>query len=426
MIKTDLSGIKTFLDDRELPLNDGEKVLAELLAGRVKYTGTGWLRLPFEYDKEELSAVAAAARKIASHSEALVVIGIGGSYLGARAALDFINTPYYNQVDTKNPNIYFVGNNLSGEYLEQVIAFVENRDFSVNYISKSGSTLEPSAAFRVFKELLTSKYGRLGAKDRIYVTTDASKGKLRALADREGYTSFTIPDTVGGRYSVLTPVGLLPTLCAGIDIEEMLEGARDVMQNGTTQALLYACARQALYRKHKTIELLSCFEPAFRSMGEWWKQLFGESEGKDGSGIFPAYTQFTTDLHSLGQYIQSGERTLFETFVTIEKTRASIYVPEDETLGDGLDTLSGTKFKALNDAAGTAVKKAHIDGGVPALELKIPDFSAHSFGSLVQFFELSCAVSALLSGVNPFDQPGVEAYKQNLFEILGLTSGTHR
>ena len=423
MIKTNLDGVKRFIADRELPLDDGRKIMSDLSGGRVKYAGTGWMRLPYEYDIETSSGVKAAAQKVISDSQALVVVGIGGSYLGARAALDFVNTPQYNALDKNTPDIYFVGNNLSGEHLAQVIAFVENRDFSVNYISKSGSTIEPSVAFRVFKELLASKYGEADAKKRIYITTDASKGKLRQLADREGYTSFCIPDNVGGRYSVLTAVGLFPALCAGIDIEEILSGAREVTEQCKTDALLYACARQTLYRKGKTIELLSCFEPAFRSMGEWWKQLFGESEGKDGSGIFPAYAQFTTDLHSLGQFIQSGERSLFETFVSIDKPRSTICIPEDRSLNDGLDALAGSNVKTLNDAALTATKKAHIDGGVPVLELAVPDFSAHSFGALVQFFEISCAVSALLSGVNPFDQPGVEAYKKNLYEILGLTSG---
>ncbi len=426
MIKADLTGIKRFIDDRELPLEDGKKILNDLFTGHIRHAGTGWLRLPIEYDAETSAAVKAAAKKIASDSEALVVVGIGGSYLGARAVLDFLKTPNYNLLDKNTPDIYFVGNNLSGEHLAQVIAFVENRDFSLNYISKSGSTLEPSVAFRVFKELLTAKYGVTDAAKRIYITTDASKGKLRELADREGYTSFCIPENVGGRYSVLTAVGLLPALCAGIDTDEILSGARDMMEKNRKDALLYACARQALYRKGKHIEILSCFEPSFRFMGEWWKQLFGESEGKDGSGIFPAYAQFTTDLHSLGQYIQSGERTLLETFVSFEKTRAAIRIPEDRSLDDGLDVLAGSDIKPLNDAALTAVKKAHIDGGVPVIELSVPDFSPYSFGALVQFFEIACAVSALLSKVNPFDQPGVEAYKKNLFDILGLKSGSNR
>jgi glucose-6-phosphate isomerase len=246
---------------------------------------------------------------------------------------------------------------------------------------------------------------------------------LRELADREGYTSFGIPEDVGGRYSVLTAVGLLPALCAGIDIDELMSGARDAMDRSEQDVLLYACARQALYRKGKSIEILSCFEPAFASIGEWWKQLFGESEGKDGAGIFPAYAQFTTDLHSLGQYIQSGERTLFETFVTIQKARATIRIPEDRSLNDGLDVLAGSDIRPLNEAASAATKKAHVDGGVPVVELTVPEFSPYCFGALVQFFELSCAVSALLGGVNPFDQPGVEAYKKNLFEILGLKGG---
>ncbi len=424
MIKTDLTGILDFVGQEELGIDKGRRLLRELAGGKTGLSGTGWLGFPAAASPSLTASVRSAADKIAAESAVLVVIGIGGSYLGARAALDFIRSPYYNQLNKKTPDIYFVGNNLSGEYLEQVISLIGNRDFSINYISKSGSTMEPSVAFRVFKSLLTAKYGDRGARDRIYVTTDPEKGKLRQLCSREGYASFEIPPDIGGRYSVLTAVGLLPAAVAGIDIDAMLAGARDMLGSGEEEALRYACARQALYKRGKKIEILAAFEPYFRSMGEWWKQLFGESEGKDGLGIFPAHTEFTTDLHSLGQYIQSGERTLFETFVSVETTRARLRIPRDDALDDGLERLGGKEVRIVNEAAKMATKKAHIDGGVPVLEIGVPSASAYDFGALVQFFEVSCAVSALISGVNPFDQPGVEAYKKNMYDILELSGKT--
>jgi glucose-6-phosphate isomerase len=420
MIKADLTGAMAFIDERELSPAEGRKLLDGLYGGRIGREGSGWLRLPKEYGESVSSGIKEAAGRIAGDSAALVVIGIGGSYLGARAAIDFIKSPHYNLLSKKTPDVYFVGNNLSGDYLEQVIALIGGRDFSVNYISKSGGTMEPSIAFRVFKSLLTAKYGEEGAKKRIYITTDPTKGKLRALADREGYMSFPIPGDVGGRYSVLSAVGLLPAAAAGINIDDMMTGAQEITEKSETDALAYAALRQALYRRGKKIELLACFEPCFHFMGEWWKQLFGESEGKDGQGIFPAFTDFTTDLHSLGQYIQEGERTLMETIVTIDMPRSKLRIPTDGALDDGLNTLSGREILTVNNAASKAVKQAHIDGGVPVVELHVPDVSARSFGALVQFFEVSCAVSALLMKVNPFDQPGVEAYKKNLFANLGL------
>jgi glucose-6-phosphate isomerase len=420
MIKADLTGAMAFLSEQELATEECGKLLERLYSGDLGRGGSGWLRLPEGYGDAVSSGIREAAGRIAGDSAALVVIGIGGSYLGARAAIDFVKSPYYNLLSKKTPDIYFVGNNLSGDYLEQVIALIGGRDFSVNYVSKSGGTIEPSVAFRVFKSLLTAKYGAEGAKKRIYITTDPEKGKLRALTTREGYVSFPIPEDIGGRYSVLSAVGLLPAAAAGIDIDELIAGAREMMDKSVTDALRYAAARQALYRRGKKIELLACFEPCFHFMGEWWKQLFGESEGKGGLGVFPAYTDYTTDLHSLGQYIQEGERTLMETFVTIDTTRSKLRIPTDAALDDGLTALSGKELLTVNNAASRAVKQAHIDGGVPVMELHVPDISARSFGALVQFFEVSCAVSALLQGVNPFDQPGVEAYKRNLYAILGL------
>jgi glucose-6-phosphate isomerase len=421
MIKADLTGALTFITEQDLLLAENKKIMNDLYEGKTEHYGTGWLRLPGEYGEKVSGSVKEAANRIIGESDVLVIIGIGGSYLGARAAIDFLKTPYYNLLNKKTPDIYFVGNNLSGEHLEQVIALIGGRDFSVNYISKSGSTIEPSIAFRVFKSLLTAKYGADGAVKRIYVTTDGAKGKLRALADQEGYTSFSVPDDVGGRYSVLSAVGLLPAAAAGIDIDEVMTGAREMTEKSDADVLAYASVRQALYRQGKKIEILACFEPCFHSMGEWWKQLFGESEGKDGKGLFPAYTEFTTDLHSLGQYIQSGERSLFETFVSIEKPRSMIRIPTDGALDDGLNTLSGREVHTINCAAFKATKHAHIDGGVPVVELRVPELTAYCFGALVQFFEVSCAVSALSMKVNPFDQPGVEAYKKNLQAILGLS-----
>jgi glucose-6-phosphate isomerase len=420
MIKADLTGAMTFIDEQEISTEEGKKLLDSLYGGQIGCGGSGWLRLIEEYGESVSGTIKDAAFRIAGDSAALIVIGIGGSYLGARAALDFIKSPSYNLLNKNTPDIYFVGNNLSGDYLEQVIALISGRDFSVNYVSKSGGTIEPSIAFRVFKSLLTAKYGEDGAKKRIYITTDPSQGKLRELTSREGYASFPIPEDIGGRYSVLSAVGLLPAAVAGIDIDDMMAGAREMMDKSEADALNYAAARQALYRRGKKIELLTCFEPCFHFMGEWWKQLFGESEGKDGLGIFPAFADYTTDLHSLGQYIQEGERTIQETFVTIDKPRSKLRIPTDGSLDDGLTTLSGREILTVNNAASKAVKKAHIDGGVPVLELHVPDISARSFGALVQFFEMSCAVSALLMKVNPFDQPGVEAYKKNLYAILGL------
>jgi glucose-6-phosphate isomerase len=319
------------------------------------------------------------------------------------------------------PDIYFAGNNASGEYLRQVIELIGDRDFSVNVISKSGSTIETAIALRFFKSLLEERYGAEGRKERLYVTTDKKGSPLRETAKREGYACLEMPERVGGRYSVLTVVGLLPCAVAGIDIDEIMTGALEEIETGADNACLYASARQALYRKGKKIEMLACFEPAFRYTGEWWKQLFGESEGKGGIGIFPAFADYTADLHSLGQYIQEGERTLMETFVSFDSPRHNPEIPGGPLHDDKIGALAGLDLHAVNCAASEAVKKAHIDGGVPVIELRAPAMSAESFGALAYFFERSCAVSALISGVNPFGQPGVEAYKKNLYAILGLS-----
>ena len=416
MIKVGLEGAMDFFSEDELRGIDTKKALDEL---KTLYEN-GWLNLPADYGAELSAEIKGVAAKIGGESEAVVVIGIGGSYLGARAAIEYVKSPNYNMLPKDSPDIYFAGNNASGEYLRQVMELIGDRDFSVNVVSKSGSTIETSIALRFFKAMLESKYGAAGLKERLYVTTDKKGSPLREMAAREGYTCLEMPPEVGGRYSVLTVVGLLPCAIAGIDIDEMMAGAREEMETGTEQACLYASARQVLYRKGKKIEMLACFEPSFRYTGEWWKQLFGESEGKEGIGIFPAYADYTADLHSLGQYIQEGERTLMETFVSFGQPRVNMEIPGGPLHDDRIAPLAGLDLHKVNQSASEAVKKAHIDGGVPVIELHAPSLSAASFGALAYFFKRSCAVSALISGVNPFGQPGVEAYKKNLYAILGL------
>jgi len=415
VIKVNIEGALGFLSEAELRGIDTQKALDEL---KSLYEN-GWVNLPAEYGAKLSSEIKDAAQTIGKQSDALVVIGIGGSYLGARAAMEYVTSPNYNMLPKKTPDIYFAGNNASGEYLQQVIELIGDRDFSVNVVSKSGSTIEPAIAFRFFKSMLESKYGSEGMKSRLYVTTDAGS-PLCIMAAGEGYRCLEMPPQVGGRYSVLTVVGLLPCAVAGVDIDAMMAGAYEEMETGTDEACLYATARQVLYRKGRKIEMLACFEPAFRYTGEWWKQLFGESEGKAGIGIFPAFADYTADLHSLGQYIQEGERTLMETFVSFREPRVDPVIPGGPLHVDKISALAGLGLHKINCSASEAVMKAHIDGGVPVIELCVPSISAASFGALAYFFERSCAVSALVSGVNPFGQPGVEAYKKNLFAILGL------
>ena len=384
----------------------------------------GWVDLPVNYDKEEFDRIKKAAARIQANSEVLIVIGIGGSYLGARTALDFIKTPFYNERKKDTPDIYFVGNNISSAYLNDVLAILGDRDFSVNVISKSGTTTEPAIAFRIFKAALEKKYGVEGAKSRIYATTDKARGALKTLASREGYESFVVPDNVGGRYSVLTAVGLLPIACCGIDIEALMHGAQaereDTLKRGVESAAVqYAMSRQALYADGKNIEILAAYEPAFRFMAEWWKQLYGESEGKDGKGIFPASVDLTPDLHSMGQYIQDGIRMLQETVVFFDNSRTSVTVPSDEENLDGLNYLAGREMSYINEKAMQATKAAHISGGVPVTELRLPEIGEEALGALIYFFEFACGVSGYMEGVNPFNQPGVEAYKKNMFHLLG-------
>ena len=385
---------------------------------------TGWLDLPVNYDKGEFARIQKAAQKIQSDSKALVVIGIGGSYLGARAVVELLKSPNYNALPKSTPDIYFAGNGISSDAVTEIFTMIGDRDFSVNVISKSGTTTEPAIAFRLFKQALEKKYGADGARGRIYATTDRKKGALKTLADREGYETFVVPDDVGGRYSVLTAVGLLPIACCGIDIEKLMQGAQKEREQTLaagidSAAAQYAMSRQALYAAGKTTEILAAYEPSFRFMSEWWKQLYGESEGKDGKGIFPASVDLTPDLHSMGQYIQDGKRMLQETVVFFDKARTSITVPHDDVNGDGLNFLEGKTMDFINRQAMDGTLLAHVEGGVPNLIVSAGERNARTLGELIYFFEFSCGLSGYLLGVNPFDQPGVEAYKKNMFALLG-------
>lgn len=384
----------------------------------------GWLDLPVNYDKEEFKRILCCAEKIRSESEVLIVIGIGGSYLGARAVIEFLGSEFHNQLYPHVPEIYFAGNSLSGDTVNNLIRIIGERDFSVNVISKSGTSTEPGVSFRIFKNLLEKKYGKEEAAKRIYATTDREKGALKAMADAEGYESFVVPDDIGGRYSVLSPVGLLPIAVAGIDIHALLMGAAHQRDNcllpyAENDALRYAVARQRLYRAGKNLEILACSEPCFHYMAEWWKQLFAESEGKDGKGIYPSSVNFTTDLHSVGQYIQDGIRNIQETIVTFSHPKSDYTVPFAEGNPDGLDYLAGLNMSEINEKAVLATAVAHRDGGVPVSILHFDEFNAYNVGQMIYFFEFACGVSAYISGVNPFNQPGVEIYKRNMFHLLG-------
>jgi glucose-6-phosphate isomerase len=388
----------------------------------------GWIDLPVNYDKEEFSRIQKSAEKIKSDSDVLLVVGIGGSYLGARAALEFLQHSFYNALPKekrKTPQIIFIGNNISSSYMTDVMDLLEGKDFSINVISKSGTTTEPAIAFRIFRKLLEEKYGVEEARKRIYATTDKARGALKTLADEEGYESFVIADDVGGRYSVLTAVGLLPIAVSGSDIEAMMKGAAQAMEDfGKSEleenaAYQYAAVRNALYNKGKTIEMLINYEPSLQYFSEWWKQLFGESEGKDQKGIYPSSANFSTDLHSLGQYVQEGRRDLFETIIKVEKPRHEMVIEEADSDLDGLNYLAGKTVDFVNNKAFEGTMLAHTDGGVPNLVLTIPQLDEYTFGYLVYFFEKACAMSGYLLGVNPFDQPGVEAYKVNMFALLG-------
>ena len=388
----------------------------------------GWLDLPVEYDKEEFARIKKAAERIQSDSEVLVVIGIGGSYLGARAAIEFLRHGFYNIVSKeirKTPEIYFAGNSISSSYLAELIEVIGERDFSVNVISKSGTTTEPAIAFRVFKEILEKKYGKEGAAKRIYATTDKARGALKGLAAEEGYESFVVTDDVGGRFSVLTAVGLLPIAVSGADIDKLMEGAaagREMALNqpfSENDAMQYAAVRNILLRKGKAVEVLANYEPSLHYVSEWWKQLYGESEGKDQKGIFPAAVDLTTDLHSMGQFIQDGARIMFETVMNVEKSRHTVKINEEPVDLDGLNYLAGKDMDFVNKNAMNGTILAHTDGNVPNLVVNIPEQNEFYLGELFYFYEFACGLSGYLLGVNPFNQPGVESYKRNMFALLG-------
>ena len=427
----DYSAAKGFITETELKMIESiaENAKAELL----NKTGAGndflgWIDLPVNYDKDEFKRIQTAAKKIKQDSEVLLVIGIGGSYLGARAAIEFLRHSFYNSVSKeirKAPEIYFVGNNISSTYISHLIEVVGDRDFSINIISKSGTTTEPAIAFRVFKKLLIEKYGNAEAAKRIYATTDKAKGALKNLATEEGYESFVVPDDVGGRYSVLTAVGLLPIAVSGADIAKLMEGAQSMREDclnnsfASNDAMLYAAVRNILLRKGKSIEIVANYEPFLHYVSEWWKQLYGESEGKDQKGIFPAAVDLTTDLHSMGQFIQDGQRTMFETVINLQKSPVEIIMEEEEVDLDGLNYLAGKSVDFINKSAMNGTRLAHTDGNVPNLLVNVPEQNEFFLGELFYFFEFACGISGYILGVNPFDQPGVESYKKNMFALLG-------
>ena len=385
----------------------------------------GWVNLPTDYDKEEFARIKKAAEKIRKDTDVLIVIGIGGSYLGARAAIEFLKGPYYNSLRDGAPEIYFAGNSISGSYLSDIIKLCEGKRVSVNIISKSGTTTEPAVAFRVFRKYLEEQYGEAEAAKRIYCTTDKARGTLKALADEKGYECFVVPDDVGGRFSVLTAVGLLPIAAAGADIDKLMAGAANASVKFNNEDMYkndcytYAAIRNAFYRKGKSVELLVSYEPRFAMMAEWFKQLFGESEGKDNKGVFPASVIFSTDLHSMGQYVQDGSRIMFETVVTFNETDKDVVIEEESNNGDGLNFLAGKTMSFVNEKAFEGTVLAHTDGGVPNLVINVDKPDEENLGELIYFFEKACAISGYMLGVNPFDQPGVESYKKNMFALLG-------
>ena len=430
-ISLDYSKISKFVNENELnELKNKVELVSEKLHNK---TGAGndflgWLDLPVNYDKEEFARIKKASEKIKSDSEVLVVIGIGGSYLGARAVIECLSHSFFNSLSKEKrnaPEIYFAGQNISGTYLKDLIEIIGDRDFSVNVISKSGTTTEPAIAFRVFKKMLEEKYGKEEAGKRIYATTDKARGALKTLADAEGYETFVVPDNVGGRFSVLTAVGLLPIAAAGINIDELMQGAAEAQKQfanpnlDENEALQYAAVRNALHRKGKSLELMVNYEPRVHYFAEWWKQLFGESEGKDNKGLYPASADFSADLHSLGQYIQEGQRMFIETVISIGKPEVEYVIEEDADNLDGLNFIAGKTLDYVNKKATDGVMLAHIDGGVPQLTVNIPEATPYHLGFTFYFFEIACGVSGYLLGVNPFDQPGVEAYKKNMFAVLG-------
>lgn len=431
MIKVDFSKLNGFVNEHEIENMDplvkaAHKVLMDKSGPGSDFLG--WVDLPVNYDKEEFARVHQAAEKIKSDSDVLIVIGIGGSYLGAKAAIEMLSHTFYNVLSKdkrKTPEIYFLGQNISGDYMNDLLEVIEGKDVSVNIISKSGTTTEPAVAFRVMKDYLEKKYGKEEAAKRIYATTDKERGALKSLSNAEGYETFIVPDDVGGRFTVLTPVGLLPIAVAGIDIDLMMKGAEKAREDYSKDSVkenecyAYAAARTVLYNKGKEIEILVNYEPGLTYFSEWWKQLFGESHGKDGKGLFPASVNFSTDLHSMGQYIQDGRRNIFETVINVGKMNSSFTIEANEDNLDGLNFLAGKTMDEVNKNAFKGTLLAHIDGGVPNIVINLEDKKAESFGYMVYFFELACAISGYMLGINPFDQPGVEAYKKNMFALLG-------
>lgn len=428
-IKLKLSGTENFVRNEEYAkIQPAVKMASDLL-----YSGKGagndyigWVDLPNNYDKDEFERIKKAAKKIQSNSEVLIVIGVGGSYLGGRAALEFVNGVNFNKKVHKGiPEVYFVGNSISSDYLSDIIEILGDRDFSINVISKSGTTTEPAIAFRIFKKIIEDKYGKEGAKERIFATTDKARGALKSMCNTEGYETFVIPDDVGGRFSVLTPVGLLPMAAAGIDIDAVMQGASDAVATyknddlENNDCLKYAATRQILGRKGKAIEILANYEPSLTMFGEWYKQLYAESEGKDSKGIFPVSANFSTDLHSIGQFIQDGSRNLFETVLWVENAKKNITIETDAENLDGLNFVADKTIQYVNSKAYAGTFLAHVDGGVPTMVIEVEKSDAYNFGQLVYFFEKALAISGYMLGVNPFDQPGVEAYKKNMFALLG-------
>ena len=421
---------KSTIDNKKIMEYDKEvKKIHDELHKKVDEKGEflGWINWPTQYDKKEFTRIKEAAKKIQKNCDVLIVIGIGGSYLGARAVIEALTNSFYNLQDKserKTPQVLYVGNNLSGSYINDLLDYIQNKDICINVISKSGTTTEPAIAFRIFRNLLEDKYGIEGAQERIFVTTDKEKGALKELAKEENYECFVIPDNIGGRYSVLTPVGLLPIAAAGINIDKLMEGARFAQDKYDDSNLKYndcykyAVARNILYKNKKLVEILATYNPKMHYITEWWKQLFGESEGKDGKGIFPASVEFTTDLHSLGQYIQEGQRIMFETVIEIDKEESDIIIDSELDNLDGLNYLAKKTVNYVNKKAMEGTIQAHVDGGVPNIIIKMDKLDAETIGHLIYFFEKACAVSGMLLGVNPFNQPGVEKYKTNMFKLL--------
>lgn len=410
----ELEGIKTQVSAAHKLLSDKSGLGNDFL---------GWVDLPVCYDKEEFERIKAAAESIKKKADILIVIGIGGSYLGARAAIELLKSPFYNNLKKDTPDIYYVGNNISPTYLNEVLSICEGKDICVNVISKSGTTTEPALAFRIFKKLLEDKYGKEEARTRIFATTDKARGTLKELSDKEGYETFVIADDVGGRFSVLTAVGLLPIAVAGCDIDKIMAGAQKAreayMNDDGNDCYTYAAIRNILYRKGKNVEMLISYDPSFTMMAEWWKQLYGESEGKDNKGIFPASATFSTDLHSLGQFVQDGSRIMFETVVDIKNSKMDYFLENDAENLDGLNFLTNQNMSVVNRKAYEGTVLAHTEGGVPNMVLEVDALDEENFGEMVYFFEKACAISGYMLGVNPFNQPGVESYKKNMFALLG-------